>query len=80
MKDWTPSLSASFSSLWSFDGRNVTEEVRFGPGFDLSSDLVVYGDALYFANDDGLNGNELWRFTPQTFEEGAFDVNKGSGS
>jgi ELWxxDGT repeat protein len=49
--------------LWVSDGTNVGTSVikDFNPaGYPTSSNYYTFNDRLFFALDDGINGNELW--------------------
>jgi LruC domain-containing protein len=40
----------------------LVEDIRTGSSGSAPSNLMVYNGALYFSADDGVTGNELWRF------------------
>ena len=47
------------NGLWRCDGTNA---VLIGGGtVDSINELVVFQDSIYFDNDDGISGRELWR-------------------
>ena len=52
--------------LWKYDGTTATMVADINPMSSSSSpyDLAVFNGALYFAADDGVHGEELWKFDP----------------
>jgi ELWxxDGT repeat protein len=47
------------NGLWRYDG---TDAVLIGGGtVDSINELVVFQDTIYFDNDDGFSGRELWK-------------------
>ena len=40
----------------------MVADIRPGSSSSSPNDLIVFNNALYFAANDGTNGNELWKY------------------
>jgi ELWxxDGT repeat protein len=75
------------NELWKYDGTTASLVADINPGKDLlgrgssssPSRLRVFDNALYFSANDGVHGNELWKYDGTTASLVA-DLNPGSGS
>ncbi|EDP94313.1 T9SS type A sorting domain-containing protein [Kordia algicida OT-1] len=72
--------------LWMYDGTNTPSMVAdinlFGDGFRLANqgdplDFVILDNTLYFAGDDGSNGNELMQYDGINPPSQVADINLG---
>lgn len=65
-------------SCFSF-GQTIKLEIDINTGTNSSypKKLISYGNNLFFRSDDGINGEELWKYDGNTHT--LFDINPGSG-
>ena len=73
--------------IWSTDGTNAPSELKdiysgvYSSQNSFDSEFIVFDGKLYFAADDGTNGNELWLTEGTEATTVMFkNINPGSGS
>ncbi len=70
--------NGSGNAIGTFDGSSFHKEVAVG---NYASCFVIWNGKVYFSDDDGLHGYELWQYDPATREASmVVDVMPGSES